>query len=48
MARKFEGNMKDSEVLEVLNIDRKTYYIILGKYTFTARKSINVVFILRS
>ena len=26
MARKFEGNMKDNEVLEVLNIDRKTYY----------------------
>ena len=26
MARKFEGNMKDSEVLEVLKIDRKTYY----------------------
>lgn len=26
MARKFEGNMKDSEVLEILKIDRKTYY----------------------
>ena len=26
MVRKFEGNMKDSEVLEVLKRDRKTYY----------------------
>jgi len=26
MARKFEGSMKDSEVLEILKIDRKTYY----------------------
>jgi len=26
MARKFEGNMKDSEVVEVLKVDRKTYY----------------------
>ncbi len=25
MARKFDGNMKDSEVLEILKIDRKTY-----------------------
>ena len=26
MAGKFEGNMKDVEVIEVLKIDRKTYY----------------------
>ncbi len=26
MARKFDGNIKNSEVIEVLKIDRKTYY----------------------
>ena len=26
IARKFEGNIKGSEVIEVYKIDRKTYY----------------------
>lgn len=26
MARKFDGNMKDSGIIEILQIDKKTYY----------------------